>query len=720
MSTAVFQAMTAKMRILLALSCVVFLSLAGVSQAQTAATQPPPKKVEELLKLLDDPEIKAWIAAKGAPPAAVEEDSVAPSASDFMQWSNAIRAHLRGIVQAIPAVPGEFAGARSTIMTEINGRRPGAILLLFAAFAALGFGAEFVFRRILARARRKMAVPAATEADTPKRHHVIGRSIFAAMAPLVVFALASIGAFLAFTWPPLLAMLVLPMLVALIAWRVIMRLAVIVLATDRRQADGGVIVARLIPMDDVQAAFWYRRVAWFTGIFFTGWAVAGWMTALNFSPNVRSLIVYTLGLGLLVVALETVWKRPEAPVASRAYRAKEWLLTLYLCVLWLLWVAGMSLAFWVGIYVIILPPILKTTSTIVKSFFAGPDDAPKARSPVFEVLLERGARVIIIILAVAWLGAVIRFRTIGLMEDEAASRMIRGVLGGVVILLAADLIWHMLKGLINVRIERARIEGGDEAALARSGRLMTLLPILRNFLAVLIAAVAVMMVLSGLGVAIGPLIAGAGIFGVAIGFGSQALVRDIISGIFYMTDDAFRVGEYIQSGSYKGTVESFSIRSVKLRHHRGPIFTVPFGTLGAVQNMSRDWVIDKFLISVSYDTDIAKVKKLVKAVGAELLQDPEFGPQIIETVKMKGVEAFGDYGINLSFAMMTKPGHQSTIRRRAYAMIREAFGANGIGFASPTVQVAGNEDHTANVAAAATNDAIARKKAAEAAKLQEN
>jgi len=380
----------------------------------------------------------------------------------------------------------------------------------------------------------------------------------------------------------------------------------------------------------------------------------------------------------------------------------------------------MSLALWIGIYVLILPRILKTTSTIVKSFFSGPDDAPKARNPIFEVLIERGARVIIIALAVAWLAAVVRFRASGLMEDEAASRMIRGVLGGVVILLAADLIWHMVKGLINGRIERARIEGGDEAALARSGRLMTLLPILRNFLAVLIAAIAVMMVLSGLGVAIGPLIAGAGIFGVAIGFGSQSLVRDVISGVFYMTDDAFRVGEYIQSGSYKGTVESFSIRSVKLRHHRGPIFTVPFGLLGAVQNMSRDWVIDKFLISVNYDTDIAQVKKVVKGVGAALLQDEEFGPHIIETVKMKGVEAFGDYGINLSFAMMTKPGHQSTIRRRAYAMIREAFAANGIGFASPTVQVAGNEDHAASVAAAATNDAMARKKAAEAAKLQEN
>ncbi len=128
--------------------------------------------------------------------------------------------------------------------------------------------------------------------------------------------------------------------------------------------------------------------------------------------------------------------------------------------------------------------------------------------------------------------------------------------------------------------------------------------------------------------------------------------------------------------------------------------------------MSRDWVIDKFFISVNYDADIAKVKKLVKGVGAALLEDEEFGPQIIETVKMKGVEDFGDYGIKLSFAMMTKPGHQSTIRRRAYAMIREAFTANGIGFASPTVQVAGNEEQSAGAAAAAVRDTMARKKAA--------
>ncbi|RVG93075.1 mechanosensitive ion channel family protein, partial [Sinorhizobium meliloti] len=162
---------------------------------------------------------------------------------------------------------------------------------------------------------------------------------------------------------------------------------------------------------------------------------------------------------------------------------------------------------------------------------------------------------------------------------------------------------------------------------------------------------------------------------------------------------------------YKGTVESFSIRSVKLRHHRGPVFTVPFGSLGAVQNMSRDWVIDKFMINVSYDADVAKVKKVVKGIGAALLDDPELGPLIIETVKMKGVEQFGDYGITLSFAMTTKPGHQTQIRRRAQAMIKDAFAANSIHFASPTVQVAGDEAQ-ATAAAAATRDAIAKKNAA--------
>jgi moderate conductance mechanosensitive channel len=152
---------------------------------------------------------------------------------------------------------------------------------------------------------------------------------------------------------------------------------------------------------------------------------------------------------------------------------------------------------------------------------------------------------------------------------------------------------------------------------------------------------------------------------------------------------AFRVGEYIQAGRYKGTVEGFSIRSVKLRHHRGPAFTVPFSLLGAVENMSRDWVIDKIAIGVTYDSDLTLAKKLIKQIGLDLAKDPEFAPLIIEPLKMQGVDELGDYAVQIRAKMMTLPGENFVIRRQAYAMIKKAFDENGIKFAFPTVQVAG-------------------------------
>jgi len=205
--------------------------------------------------------------------------------------------------------------------------------------------------------------------------------------------------------------------------------------------------------------------------------------------------------------------------------------------------------------------------------------------------------------------------------------------------------------------------------------------------------------LSSLGVEIGPLIAGAGVVGVAIGFGAQTVVKDVISGMFYLLDDAFRVGEYIQSGSYKGTVESFSLRSIKLRHHRGAIYIVPFSELGAVQNLSRDWVIEKLTITVTYDADVERARKIIKAIGQELFEDPEFKPITIQPLKMQGIDSLGDSGLLLRIKFMTLPGQQFTLKRRALRMIHQAFNENGIKIAVPTVQVAGEKD--AGIAAAA-------------------
>jgi moderate conductance mechanosensitive channel len=678
--------------------------------AQETTPQASAEKVDQLIKLLDDPEIRALLNKQTASPAA--EPVTDMSATEFSAWGNRIREHLREVGQAVPEVSSEFMRAGGTIAADINGHGPFSVFLLFLTLVLIGLGAEWLFHRIANRSRVHAAlVHPEGAAENPL--HSAGRHLFALLAPLVAFSLASLGLFMAMTWPPLLDAIMLPLLLGVIACRFVIRIARALLVGPRDIKDPDAAQG-LVPTDRASGVFWYKRIFRLACILFAGWALAAVMTALHIAPGVKGVVVYALGLGLLLVAIETVWNRPAAIARPHGRGAMEWALTFYLCLLWVLWVAGVIIILWLGIYALILPGLLKATTAMAKKAFAGNPDMPGSGNPVIEVLVERGARAVIITLAVLWLGFIVSKRSSMFTGEAMTDRLIQGVLAGAVILLVADILWQIVKAVINRTLDRARVSvAADSAHAARNGRLLTLLPLLRTALAIIIALIAVLMVLSGLGVQIGPLIAGAGIFGVAIGFGSQTLVKDVISGVFYMMDDAFRVGEYIQSGSYKGTVESFSVRSVRLRHHRGPVFTVPFGTLGAVQNMSRDWVIDKFTISVGYDTDINKVRKMVKGVGAALLEDEEFGPFIIETVKMKGVEQFGDYGISLSFAMMTKPGYQTTIRRKAYMMIREAFTKNGVVFASPTVQVASNDPSSAAAAAATVKAAMDQKKLAE-------
>ncbi|TCR87936.1 mechanosensitive ion channel family protein [Rhizobium sp. BK376] len=699
-----------KLFLFLALLLGMAGSVAAQSDNANVATQ---QKVDQLIKLLDDPDIRTLLAtqtkeqAKQQPEALPKMAMQGMSASDLTVWLNSVQAHLLNVRQAIPLVPGELARIDQKTMASLNGRSPGSLLLLFFGLVAIGLIAEWAFSHVARHIRARRA-NAQTEASVTDRFYAIGRHVFIELAPLVIFGVATVGLFLTMSWPPLLSQLIVPTLLGLIAGRLVIRLSRVILAPFR--AASGETFIRLVPIEDKAARFWFWRVVRFTLIFFIGWASDGIMRGLTFQPTVAAVVGYAIGILLWAVTVETVWNRPRSVEQPTRRTAKDWMLIFWLSVIWLLWVADLKFAMWLAAYVILIPAALPLASSIIRTACRREEMATSSDSAVYEVLVERGVRAAIIGLAVLWLAAVLQTHSAEMMQQAAASRITRGILSGIAILLAADILWQVVKALITHQLERARLGEGSAADAARSSRLLTLLPILRNFLAVLIAAIAIMMALSGLGVEVGPLIAGAGIFGVAIGFGSQTLVKDVISGIFYMLDDAFRVGEYIQSGNYKGTVESFSIRSVKLRHHRGPIFTVPFGSLGAVENMSRDWVIDKFLISVSYKTDIALVRKLVKGVGAALLEDPELGPMIIETVKMKGVEQFGDYGINLSFAMTTKPGEQSTIRRRAFAMIREVFDANNIEFASPTVQVANDERVAALAAAAATNNAIVQKR----------
>jgi moderate conductance mechanosensitive channel len=237
-------------------------------------------------------------------------------------------------------------------------------------------------------------------------------------------------------------------------------------------------------------------------------------------------------------------------------------------------------------------------------------------------------------------------------------------------------------------------EPGDEGGAAGASRLATLLPIFRNFLLGVIVVIAGMVTLSEMGVDIAPLFAGAGVVGLAVGFGAQTLIRDMFSGAFFLIDDAFRRGEYIDLGSVKGNVEKISIRSMQLRHHLGPLHTIPFGEIQHLTNYSRDWVMMKLPLRVTYDTDVEKVRKLIKKLGSELLAHPELGDKFLEPLKSQGVFKMEDSAMIIRVKFMTKPGDQFMIRKLVYTRIQEIFAENGIKFAhrEVTVRVASDGD----------------------------
>jgi small-conductance mechanosensitive channel len=676
--------------------------------AQETAHNPPPPQVQELIRILDDPAVRTWLdQARTAPAPGSEGFAVSAetaASTDLAARLSGVRQHLRNVATAVPQLPDEIARVSSQLMEELRGRGLFGILLLFIVFVAFGYGSEQLFWRATARTRAWIGShPMAT---VPQRLRMIGLRLAFGLALVAIFAIGSIGAFLPFEWPPLLREIVLTYLLAVLIVRLVNIVGRVILVPGGRDLDDPERY-RVIPMETADARYWHRRIVLFVGYLAFGWATVSLLEPLGFPPPMRSAAAYLLGLGLLAIGLEALWRRPHAATPETSHggwgrTATGIVLTLYGIVLWILWVAGLNGLFWLGAVALLLPKTVRLGQAAV-SHLLRPTEGPELSNVhrgVLEVCLERGFRTVLIVAAALWLAHAWHIDLIALTDrDTLLTRLMRGALTSVVVVLLADFLWQVIKAAVDAKIAESEIptEPGTEEAV-RQARLRTLLPIFRNILLVLIAIMAGLTALSALGVEIGPLIAGAGVAGVAVGFGAQTIVRDVISGIFYLLDDAFRVGEYIQSGSYKGTVESFSLRSVKLRHHRGPVFTVPFGQLGAVQNMSRDWVIDKFAINVTYDTDLEKARRLIKKIGQDMAADPAMSHSIIEPLKMQGVEQFGDFAIQIRCKMTTKPGEQFPIRRKAFALIKRAFDENGIKFAFPTVQVSGGNEVAAAVA----------------------
>ncbi|SFK57895.1 mechanosensitive ion channel family protein [Shimia haliotis] len=255
--------------------------------------------------------------------------------------------------------------------------------------------------------------------------------------------------------------------------------------------------------------------------------------------------------------------------------------------------------------------------------------------------------------------------------------------------------------------------GGDEMGGGGGSRLSTVLPLALVTAQGTIIVIFALLAIGNLGVDITPLLAGAGIAGLAIGFGAQKLVTDVVSGVFFLVDDAFRTGEYVEIDGTMGAVEKISIRSMQLRHHRGPVHTIPYGEIPKLTNYSRDWVIMKLKFTVPFDTDPNKVKKIFKKIGQEMLQDELFKDDFLQPFKSQGVFDIDDVGMVIRGKFMAKPGKQFMIRKEIYNRVKAEFEAAGIDFARREVRVAiGGGEHEdlsnadkAAVSAAATQAA---------------
>jgi small-conductance mechanosensitive channel len=245
------------------------------------------------------------------------------------------------------------------------------------------------------------------------------------------------------------------------------------------------------------------------------------------------------------------------------------------------------------------------------------------------------------------------------------------------IAIAAAFLWSVVGTVTGRALHEGEASTHADHAIPRS-RLGTLVPLLSGIAKAAILALAFLSVLVSLGVNVWPLITGLSVFGLAIGFGSQTLVKDVVSGLFFLVDDAFRMGEYIETSGAKGTVEKISVRSVTLRNARGPVATVPYGQMGKIQNFSRDYAIEKLAFRVHFDTDIELVRKLFKKIGQDIAVDPELAPDLIETFKSQGIADVEDGTLVIRGKFVAKPGKQSMIRRAVLKAVHQAFRENDI------------------------------------------
>ena len=668
---------------------------------------------QELLARLSDEQVRAmmWDLINISKSESVPAD---PVVMELTVITDRFRDGMAARLQQVPViagVPAIVAGA----MTP-PGADPGTLWLValyLAGILLIGWIAQFLFKKFSRRISESLS--AAGDKNFPTRMaRRIALLVYDLFPPAIFTVAAYIVFLLAYRGHEPNRLLMMGLLAGiLVAW-LLSQLVKFVFSPDRPDC-------RLTPLNDADSQLVSSRVSW---IFIGGSALYFFQAYLGAvaSPFDRAVLVGSInlvgGLTLMGLVIVVVWmvRKPvgalllsgNPPGLARRAFAGIWSVVGTVVVV-LLTLIGLFAAVGLGhqgvllsvlktlLLMLVAPLLLGAVGPFIREWGAPDAEQDKAaprRQSARDGLVQI-IRLVILGASLLFLGRIWNVDLVALTTSQLGEKITQSagqILGAVVI---AYLVWTITKRWIasqdNDQIDSDGQESDAPAGSDPGGqglsRIATVLPLLRGFLLVTIVTVSAMVVLASLGVNIGPLIAAASVLGLAIGFGAQSLVADIISGIFFLVDDAFRKGEYIDVGGSTGTVEQISVRSMQLRHHNGPIHTIPYSQINTLTNFSRDWVIMKFELRIPFEEDVEKVRKLIKKVGQKLLEDPEHGPQFLEPLKSQGVNRMDDSAFVVRCKFSAKPGNQWALRRVAYAEIQSAFAKAGIKFAPKRVLV---------------------------------
>lgn len=296
------------------------------------------------------------------------------------------------------------------------------------------------------------------------------------------------------------------------------------------------------------------------------------------------------------------------------------------------------------------------------------EDRANRYVPILSTVLHGivGAAVAVALLQAWGLGA------FGYVTSASGQRLITTILTILIILGVAAAIWEIASLMVERYLKRLDDDGKSNT------RAKTLLPLVRNALMIVLVTMVTLIVLSELGVNIAPLLAGAGVIGLAIGFGSQALVKDVITGLFLLVEDTMNVGDVVQVGSQSGVVEGMSIRAIRLRDLGGNVHVIPFGSVDIITNMTKDFgraVVD---VGIAYRENVDEVIEVLRKIGEELAEDENFKDNLTAPMEIFGVQSLSDSAVVIRCRFTTKVGMQWAIGREMNRRVKNRFDELGI------------------------------------------